>query len=266
MTGALTSVFPLPPAPGGTLFTTENYADPLYGVSMLRSGTSLSSQVNQFLTSSPTFDSDSTLFLVWAGANDLFFSPQPSTVQSALDNIAAALVSLVDAGAENILVPGLPNLALTPAIRELDAANPGFNIAEGYRDLSLGFNQGLGVLLTALSSQLQPLHPNLQFFPFDVNKALLDVIANPAALGLINVTQACNDVTFTTTCADPANYLFWDPVHPTDVVHAELGRQFAAAVEVQVPEPDIVVLLVMAAAALSSVRVTRRRIAANNHS
>ena len=55
MTGQRTSVYPLPPSPGGVVVTTENYADPVYNslfnTQVLRTGTSLLSQVCLLYTS-----------------------------------------------------------------------------------------------------------------------------------------------------------------------------------------------------------------------
>ena len=53
----------------------------------------------------------SSLFLVWGGANDFLTAGSPTVAAANVDAIVAALES---DGAQHILVPGLPNLALTP--------------------------------------------------------------------------------------------------------------------------------------------------------
>lgn len=240
--------------PAGNPVTTGNYADPVYGASQLRTNSNLISQVSQFLDSGMPFNPSSTLFVVWAGANDFFFQPEAATIGSSIVNITDSIGELAILGARRFLIPNLPDLSRTPAIRALDEANPGLGIALGYQQLSYGFNLNLGLALNALEPQLAAAFPGLEIIQFDVLSALEAVLADPAALGLTNVTQSCNDIFFTETCANPDEYLFWDPVHPTDVVHAELGRQFAQAV----PEPSTYALsmagLVLIVAAARRVR------------
>lgn len=235
LTGPRTAVFPSPPIPGGAPTLTENYGALVYSplAAPLRVGTSLVSQVGQYISAAPAIDAQNTLFVVWGGANDFFFDPQASTVVNAVTNIVGSINALAQSGARRFLVPGLPDLALTPGIREQDAAAPGFGIGAGFSALSLGFNQVLAQQLGIFQASTGALYGGLDITYFDVNASLQAVLANPQALGLTNLTQGCNDVFFQSTCANPGEYLFWDPVHPTDKVHAELGRQFAAAV----PEP-----------------------------
>lgn len=257
MTGQRTSVYPLPPSPGGVVVTTENYADPVYNslfnTQVLRTGTSLLSQVTQFALSSPSFAPSSSLFVVWAGANDFFFDPQASTVVTSVTNIANSIGALVASGARQFLVPGLPDLSLTPAIRDLDASFPGAGIGAGYQALSLGFNQALLATLPALEG----LAPGVDITYFDTSAALLGVIADPAALGLTNVSDAClvwGPQGIASLCAKPDEYLFWDQVHPSDRVAMELGRQFAVAV----PEPESLTMLALGLILLTTSRLRLR--------
>lgn len=235
LTGPRTALFPQPPLPGGALVTTENYGAIVYSplAQPLQTGTSLVSQVGQYLATSPSIDAQNTLFVVWAGANDFFFDPQASTVTSAVTNIMGSIGALAQAGARRFLVPGLPDLSRTPGIIAQDAAAPGLGIGAGFSALSLGFNLGLQTQLTGFETAFSALFAGLDITYFDVNASLQAVLADPGSLGLQNVTRGCNDVFFQVTCERPEDFLFWDPVHPTDKVHAELGRQFAAAV----PEP-----------------------------
>ena len=254
LTGPRTALFPSPPLPGGVSVSTENYAAVVYSplAQPLQVGTSLVSQVGQFVSSAPTIDAQNTVFVVWGGANDFFFDPQASTVTNAVTNIMGSIGSLAQAGARRFLVPGLPDLSLTPGIREQDAGAPALGIGAAFSALSLGFNQALQAQIANFEGSAGALFPGLDITYFDVNASLLAVLADPQALGLKYLTQGCNDVFFQATCADPGEYLFWDPVHPTDKVHAELGRQFAAAV----PEPATWGMLVVGALLVGG--ITRR--------
>ena len=257
LTGPSTANFPAPPIPGGITVSTENYGAIVYGpfADPLRTGTSLVSQVGQYLSGAPTIEGSDTLFVVWAGANDFFFDPQSATVTNSVTNIMTSIGALAQAGARRFLVPGLPDLSLTPGIREQDATAPGFGIGAGFSALSLAFNQALQGQLVQLENSLLGQAAGLDITYFDVNASLLAVLANPSSLGLVNVTQGCNDVFFQATCDQPDEYLFWDPVHPTDVVHAELGKQFAAAV----PEPSTVGMHALGTLiVLAGVRAKRR--------
>jgi phospholipase/lecithinase/hemolysin len=255
LTGPRTALFPSPPIPGGVSVTTENYGAIVYGplAQPLQVGTSLVSQVGQFISTAQPVDPQNTLFVVWGGANDFFFDPQASTVSNAVTNIVGSIGALAQVGARHFLVPGLPDLSLTPGILAQEAGAPGLGIGAGFQALSLGFNQALQGSLVSFEGSAGVQFSGLDITYFDVNASLQAVLANPLSLGLTNVTQGCNDVFFLETCANPDAYLFWDPVHPTDKVHAELGRQFAAAV----PEPATWGLMFLGMLLVAGVAVRR---------
>jgi len=227
---------------------TENYAYAAYGgafgTSALQFGTSLLSQISQFSLSAPSVDPSSALFVVWAGANDFFFDPRVETLISAVDNIAQAITALAGSGARRFLLPGLPDLSLTPGIMAADAADPGAGIAAGYHDLSLGFNDALENFLIPSLEAL-----GLDITYFDIDAALHRVLNDPGAYGITNVTEGCL-VLFVSVCSNPDEYLFWDSVHPTDRIYHILGDQFAAAV----PEPETLAIVTLGLVILAAFR------------
>ena len=234
--------------------TTENFASYIYGGSfgtnLLQSGTSLLSQVLQFISppsppGPPIFDPSSTLFVVWAGANDFFFDPSPYRLGFAVNNIAQAITDLAGSGARRFLLPGLRDLSLTPGIMEAEAANPNMGIAKGYHDLSLGFNDALNAKIPLLESAIL----DLDITYFDVDAALHRVLYDPGAYGITNVKEGCL-VLFVSECTTPNEYLFWDSVHPTDRIHHILGDQFAAAI----PEPETLVIVALGLVILAAFR------------
>jgi phospholipase/lecithinase/hemolysin len=173
----------------------------------------------------------SSLFVVWGGADDFESLGSPTL---AAQNILTIVGALQADGATHILVPGLPNLALTPEF----SGNP---LASAYTN---AFN-------TALLAGL----PSGATY-FDTFAFLNGIEANPGAYGITNLTAPCfNGVT---VCANPGQYLFWDSVHPTTSADALLAAQFNATLTT--PEPSSFLLLGTGIAAMAG--LLRKRSAA----
>ena len=173
----------------------------------------------------------SSLFVVWGGADDFESAGSPTV---AANNIITIVAALQAAGATHILVPGLPDLGLTPEFNGNAAATAYTN----------AFN---AALLASLPSGATY---------FDTFAFLNGIEANPGAYGITNLTTPCfNGVT---VCANPSQYLFWDDVHPTTSADALLAAQFDAAVTT--PEPSSLLLLGTGIAAMAA--LLRKRSAA----
>ena len=59
---------------------------------------------------------------------------------------------------------------------------------------------------------------------------LTDIVGDPEAFGLTDVTSACvtpNIPPF--ICDRPDEFLFWDGIHPTKAVHDIIAQEAAAA-------------------------------------
>jgi cholinesterase len=158
----------------------------------------------------------SSLFLVWGGANDFLTGGSPLAAEQ---NIVSIVDTLEADGAEHILVPGLPDLGLTP-----DFA--GYAPATAYSD---AFNTALQANLPAGATY------------FDTNGLLNQIEADPGAYGLTDVTDPCLDTTAGTVCANPDQYLFWDGFHPTTAVDTIVAQDFANTANA--PEPSSLLLL-----------------------
>jgi len=174
------------------------------------------------LTSASLIPQD-TLFVVWGGPND-FWSPSSldTTPEQIWTRSVGDLMSIVNGlrslGATNILVPGMPDLGLTPG-----AVVDG-KVAESTA-FAIGFNSAL----------LATLPPGVKFF--DTFTLFHSIVNNPGAYGFTNVTEPCFNGA--TVCGNPDNYLFWDGVHPTTAA----DRYLAAGLIAAVPEPGIMLLL-----------------------
>ena len=72
--------------------------------------------------------------------------------------------------------------------------------------------------------------PGIRIVQLDAFRLLNDIVADGAAFGLTDVTSPCltpNVPPF--TCQEPAEFLFWDGIHPTRAVHAIIAQEAASA-------------------------------------
>lgn len=180
------------------------------------------------------------LFVVWGGPND-FLSPSPldaspaDTINRAVTDLLTIVGGLQLLGATDILVPGMPDLGLTP-----------FFQAQG----PLAAAQGTA-LTDAFNGALRAnLPPGVTYF--DSASLLRSAVSNPGLFGFTNVTDPCFNGT--TVCANPGQYLFWDDLHPTTATDAIVAGAFQTAVT---PEPSTVIL---AAAGFGLLILARRRL------
>lgn len=187
-------------------------------------------------------DAAHTLFMVWGGANDVFLAVEtpgatPASIgaalQQAVTDLAVDLQLLAAMGAKHILVPGMPDLGVTP-----EAIGLGPLAMAQLSAISAFYNQGVDMALAGLGAALAPL--DVSFYEFDTAGFLGSVIADPAAYGFSNTTDACLfSGGLATGCA---GYLYFDRVHPTAATHALLAGAFAATV----PEPGALALVLLA--------------------
>jgi phospholipase/lecithinase/hemolysin len=113
-----------------------------------------------------------------------------------------------------------PNLRLTPAIQRLGPQTAFFA-----DQVSQGFNFGLAQVLNGLGGL-----PGIQISRLDVYSKLNEIVANPAAFGLTNVTSACiTPQSAPYHCNEFKEYLFWDGIHPTTAAQAIIAQHAATA-------------------------------------
>jgi outer membrane lipase/esterase len=139
-----------------------------------------------------------------------------STAASFAENIGTIVSTLKLAGASNIVVWNVPNVGDAPATRAL----------------------GVSVLATAIASSMNLALPTAigedpDVKLFDAFGLLNDVIDDPSAYGLSNVTDACAQF----VACDPSRYLFWDGIHPTSAANPIISDAIFALVT-GVPEPS----------------------------
>jgi phospholipase/lecithinase/hemolysin len=162
------------------------------------------------------------LYVLWAGANDLFNLPSdPSDTEAigqflanSVQNIATAITQLTARGAQAFVIPNLPNLGLLP--RNLDPSLSGPATA-----LSLAFNTGLAAALEGLE---QNFPTPIDIIPIDIFALTTEVISTPTEFGFTNVTDPLLEAGL---LQDPG-FFWWDDQHPTTRVHDLLADVFQA--------------------------------------
>ena len=186
---------------------------------------SLAVQVAAFLQKTGGVAPAEALYVIQIGGidvRDALGAPTPLAALAILNDaataIATAVTTLRASGARHFLIWNVPNVALTPSVRLLDATQPGTAAAAALAtDI---FNGSVAAALAPLPALL-----GITIVPMDANALFNAVVNNPAAFGLENVTDACvtpGDQPY--TCTDPDKYLFWDGIDPTRAAHEIIAR------------------------------------------
>lgn len=147
----------------------------------------------------------------------------PATILTgAVTNVFGMVARLYSAGARHIVLSNSTDVGKTPRAQAL-----GPTAVAGATQLSLQFNGGLAQQLPAIRAA----SPGLNLYFLDVGAFTAEAMANPAALGFTNVTQAClNDLLPTPTfCGAAASgYFYWDSFHPSATASNLLAQRALA--------------------------------------
>ncbi|MGI9390387.1 MAG: SGNH/GDSL hydrolase family protein [Boseongicola sp.] len=208
----------------------------------------LGTQISQFLTSAASLGAN-PLAAIWVGGNDFLDLPDAPTPADLTATIGGILTAVSDGitdlhagGIRQFTVFGLPDFGLLPAYRDdpLGAASASFS--------TMLYNQSLQDTLSFFDAILT----DADIDYFDVAALVDETIANvPPGLAGIRCLEAPVD------CAsNPTNYFFYDDIHPTEWVHAELANECLNHIA-PIPLPASAALLLMSLAALGG--CARRR-------
>jgi len=187
----------------------------------------IATQITQALGIGPA--DPGAIYAVWGGGNDIFtqldnyragkvtLAQLQTNVAGAGGELAQQVARLGAAGARYIMVWNMPNIGATP-----------FGIGSGAAPTLTAvtdlFNSALTAGLNASGVQAIRLNPYGLY---------AEVMANPAAFGLQNVTaSACGDTTPSLLCTSanfvapnaPQTYLWATDVHPSTAGHAILAQ------------------------------------------
>ena len=184
--------------------------------------------------------SPEALYIVYGGGNDARGAAQlrlggqeaqaSATVEQGVTNLTEIVGFLASSGAQNFLIPNLPDLGLTP-----EATRGPVGLAEASTTVSIEFN-------TLLEQALVPFQNEpINFTEVDAFEFTRSIVASPENFGLpasFNTTDPCIEPA--SVCDNPDERFFYDGIHPTTVGH----REFAQVANQQlqpVPEPSTLV-------------------------
>jgi len=204
------------------------------------------------------FDPDA-LYVVFSGANDLadltasvaVFAVDPAPViQGLVTAISAIIDEFVAAGAQDIVVPNMPNLGVVPGTLQYGP------------DFAMLATTLCAVYNNALDAMLSQWEGVTNIIRFDTFSLLGDVVSDPGAFGFANASEPCYTGFVLpgpgeTECADPDGYVFWDREHPTTALHAVLADHMVTAAA-----QDILDDLIQRVASLDVSEAQRRPLAA----
>ncbi|KAH8972125.1 hypothetical protein BDL97_02G178600 [Sphagnum fallax] len=192
-----------------------------------------------------------SFFVIASGSNDLGTGYLQNPVHQAQYSATQYITMLLEAyqtdlqmlyglGARKVVMIGVPVLGCSPSARIAVPSQLGQCLTAG-NQLALGFNAGLKQLVDGFHTTL----PDFKLVYANSYDPVSDMISNPRAYGLTNVTAACcgagplgaevqcgRNVAANLTgvqqslCSHPSKYLFWDLLHPSEHVVRLLFREF----------------------------------------
>ncbi|BAD81858.1 putative family II extracellular lipase 3 (EXL3) [Oryza sativa Japonica Group] len=184
-----------------------------------------------------------SLFLVSAGTNDMIMNYYLLPSKYTLDQYHALLIgklrsyiqSLYNLGARRLLVAGLPPVGCLPVQMTLAALRqpprPQGCIAEQNAEAEK-YNAKLRKMLT----KFQSTSPGAKAVYADIYTPLTDMVDHPqkygfaetgkgcCGTGLLEMGPLCTDLM--PTCTTPAQFMFWDSVHPTQATYKAVADHF----------------------------------------
>lgn len=224
-----------------------------------RSGTSGSppgvlAQVALWQSSHPIANPNG-LYVLAGGMNDLrdarTAADPAAAVNAAVANLQSAASLLASTGAQHLLLTNMYDLGATPEAALL-----------GQKSLSTTLTLQFNTAIAGLETYLESLFPGLDVIVLDLfgltNAIIDDALNNSGATyGITNVLEPCGGFQFSSGIACSVS-LFSDALHPSARTHAIFGEAALAQLSPNPAVSEPATALLLAAAALTLVRVRRR--------
>lgn len=182
-------------------------------------------QVDLFLAANGNVADPDDLYVIWAGANDIFFGAatgEANFIADAVTAICSSILRLHDAGARKFVVLNLPPLGQTPYFNYQPALSVQFDFA------TTSFNRALSMALHSLNCSGE----DFAVSEVDIERLFGQILNNPRRFQLVNTVDSCTLFDpFGTSLGyqlkplvEPNAYLFWDGVHPTARGHEIIAK------------------------------------------
>lgn len=212
----------------------------------------LQTQIGAFLYNHMWSAPSDSLYVVFIGGNDVRhargelnpFDPTDLTAAQGILNEAATIVAgavdtLIQRGAQHILVVNAPNIGAIPETRM---------VAEAYGlpwlpGVTAGLTEYFNIVLEK-SLQFVEAKNAMPVARFDLYSAFSSLLANAHLLDISNTTDACylthdnqlfpivNPLCLDSNLeADPNSFFFIDEIHPTKSVHKAIGKAMADTIK-----------------------------------
>jgi len=186
-------------------------------------------QINRYLNNvNSNIDQDDLVFL-FAGGND--FTVGAGNPNITLQNMIAHVNTLADSGAKEFVVVNIPPIEKTP----IYSSNTPSDLLQTENNV-IYYNTQLVVEMSSLASQR-----GLTIKVVDIHVMFNEIYYNGSFGGITNVVdEACGYTSGTCNSNDiapnPDEFLFWDYVHPTRVIHEALSELILQ--EIGIPDTD----------------------------
>lgn len=199
----------------------------------------LSKQIETYLKHNPTAD-PAALYIIWLGNHDILrflenlnktaLSEQTEEdcqkfIDQLIQTVKFKIQTLISHGAKYILSPQLFDLSVSPYSTMIDEYNNSHEYSSKLKLLITKYNQQHKNML----SQLTLVFPEILFINFDFDSLLPVSEENIVKYNMQNTTERCsrNDYLHNNQpiCSNPDQYVFWDYLHPTAIVHSIMAER-----------------------------------------
>ena len=157
-----------------------------------------------------TVDLSRTLFIVWAGGNDLNNDPlaSPSLV---VNSLMKSIKDLISFGAKKLLIFNQPPINALPYVRRF-----------GFDAYFIYLTKEMNDALIKKLSRLQANHSDASIYMYDANTLVNRMIRNETSIKFKNVLEECWTTvnrTIVRQCPNPKAYVFVDGLHFSSSAH-----------------------------------------------
>ena len=174
----------------------------------------------------PPSDADTSLFVVWVSAGDIFLNyllnstnaaAWTDAISSAMTNTLQSIQNLYAKGARIFVMPNVVDISQVPLLSAQSSSDKAF-----LRARCLDYNAAF----TGMLNQARAALTDATIYEPDLFGQFDSLLTDPAAYGLVNPgVDALSDTNIPDKSFNGpgANYVFWDSLHPTSKVHELLA-------------------------------------------